>query len=46
MSLLGFTCTAEVDTVVYPMETFGYGMREFAVYDNNGYLLQFGQETE
>lgn len=29
--------------VCYPVEDFGYGMREFAVYDNNGYLLQFGQ---
>ncbi len=26
----------------YTSETFDYGMREFAVYDNNGYLLQFG----
>ena len=30
--------------VCYPIETFEYGMREFAIYDNNGYLLQFGQE--
>lgn len=30
--------------VAYPIENFEYGMREFAVYDNNGYLLQFGQE--
>jgi uncharacterized glyoxalase superfamily protein PhnB len=30
--------------VCYPVEDFHYGMREFAVYDNNGYLLQFGQE--
>ncbi|MBI3451195.1 MAG: VOC family protein [Acidobacteria bacterium] len=30
--------------VCYPIEDFGYGMREFAIYDNNGYLLQFGQE--
>ncbi|HEV7645005.1 MAG TPA: VOC family protein [Pyrinomonadaceae bacterium] len=30
--------------VSYPIEDFKYGMREFAVYDNNGYLLQFGQE--
>ena len=22
------------------------GMREFAIYDNNGYLLQFGQEID
>ncbi len=28
--------------VCYPMEDFHYGMREFAIYDNNGYLLQFG----
>ncbi len=30
--------------VGYGIEDFEYGMREFAVYDNNGYLLQFGQE--
>ena len=30
--------------VCYPIEDFDYGMREFAVYDNNGYLLQFGQD--
>jgi uncharacterized glyoxalase superfamily protein PhnB len=29
--------------VCYELETFDYGMREFAIYDNNGYLLQFGQ---
>ena len=29
--------------VCYPIEDFAYGMREFAIYDNNGYLLQFGQ---
>ena len=29
--------------VCYPLEDFEYGMREFAIYDNNGYLLQFGQ---
>lgn len=28
----------------YPIEDFEYGMREFAIFDNNGYLLQFGQE--
>ena len=27
----------------YEIESFDYGMREFAIYDNNGYLLQFGQ---
>ncbi|MDN5200741.1 VOC family protein [Fulvivirgaceae bacterium BMA10] len=32
--------------VSYPIENFDYGMREFAIYDNNGYLLQFGQEIE
>ena len=31
--------------VVYPIENFDYGMREFAIRDINGYLLQFGQET-
>ena len=31
--------------ICYELENFDYGMREFAVYDNNGYLLQFGQET-
>lgn len=30
--------------VSYPIEDFDYGMREFGIYDNNGYLLQFGQE--
>jgi catechol 2,3-dioxygenase-like lactoylglutathione lyase family enzyme len=30
--------------VCYPIEDFEYGMREFGIYDNNGYLLQFGQE--
>jgi len=30
--------------VVYPIENFFYGMREFAIRDNNGYILQFGQE--
>ena len=32
--------------VCYDIETFPWGMREFAVYDNNGYLLQFGQHVE
>ncbi|TBX70209.1 bleomycin resistance family protein [Flavobacterium silvisoli] len=30
--------------VVYELETFDWGMREFAIYDNNGYMLQFGQD--
>jgi uncharacterized glyoxalase superfamily protein PhnB len=29
--------------ICYPIESFDYGMREFAIYDNNGYVLQFGQ---
>ena len=29
--------------VVYDLETFPYGMKEFAILDGNGYLLQFGQ---
>lgn len=33
----------EKAVICYPVETFDYGMREFAVYDNNGYLLQFGK---
>ncbi len=32
--------------VCYGIENFDYGMRKFAVYDNNGYLLQFGQAIE
>lgn len=31
--------------IAYPMEEFHYGMREFAIYDNNGYMLQFGTPT-
>jgi len=30
--------------VVYPIENFYYGMREFAIRDNTGYTLQFGCE--
>lgn len=32
--------------VCYDIETFPWEMREFAVYDNNGYLLQFGQDVD
>lgn len=32
--------------VVYPIDNFEHGMREFAVYDNNRYTLQFGQEID
>ena len=31
-------------TIEYPIENFDYGMREFAIRDGNGYLIQFGQE--
>ena len=31
--------------ICYPIETFEYGMREFAIYDCNGLLLQFGTPT-
>lgn len=30
--------------IEYPIENFDYGMREFAIRDCNGYVLQFGQE--
>jgi len=29
--------------VCYDIEDFDWEMREFAIYDNNGYILQFGQ---
>lgn len=29
--------------IVYDLETFAWGMKEFAIKDNNGYMLQFGQ---
>ena len=32
--------------VVYPIDNFEYGMREFAIYDNNKYIIQFGQEID
>ena len=32
--------------VVYPIENFTYGMREFAIRDNSGYILQFGKPIE
>jgi hypothetical protein len=30
--------------ICYELEKFEYGMYEFAIYDNNGYILQFAQE--
>jgi len=32
--------------ICYPIENFDHGMREFAIYDCNGYRLQFGQELD
>lgn len=32
--------------VYYPIEDFKYGMREFAIKDCNGYILQFGEDVE
>ena len=32
--------------VCYPLEKFEYGMWEFGIFDNNGYLLQFGQAID
>lgn len=29
--------------VCYPVEDFDHGMREFGVFDDSGYLLQFGR---
>jgi uncharacterized glyoxalase superfamily protein PhnB len=31
--------------VVYPIENFVYDMREFAIKDNNGYVLNFGESV-
>lgn len=30
--------------ICYEIETFDWEMREFAIYDNKGYILQFGQD--
>lgn len=32
--------------VCYEIDDFSYGMREFAIFDNNGYLLQFGKPID
>lgn len=40
-----WTHLADKARVAYPVEDFEYGMREFAIFDNNGYLLQFGEEV-
>jgi uncharacterized glyoxalase superfamily protein PhnB len=33
-------------SIYYPIENFEYGMREFAIKDCNGYILQFGQHID
>jgi hypothetical protein len=33
-------------TVSYAIANFSHNMREFAILDNNGYLLQFGRELK
>ena len=30
--------------ICYEIDDFDWEMREFAIYDSNGYILQFGQE--
>jgi uncharacterized glyoxalase superfamily protein PhnB len=30
--------------IVYEIENFEWQMREFAIHDNNGYVIQFGQD--
>jgi hypothetical protein len=32
--------------IFYPIANFPHGMREFAIKDNNGYVLQFGRELK
>ncbi|MEP6903103.1 MAG: VOC family protein [Actinomycetota bacterium] len=32
--------------IVYPLENFDYGMREFGIRDCNGYVLNLGQNIE
>lgn len=29
----------------YGLDVFEWGMKEFAIYDNNGYTIQFGQQV-
>jgi uncharacterized glyoxalase superfamily protein PhnB len=32
--------------ICYSINNFEYGMRDFGIYDNNGYLIQFGHVIE
>lgn len=41
-----FLSVKEKVRLCYPLESFDYGMREFAFWDNNGYLLQFGEASD
>lgn len=36
----------EKATIAYPIDDFNYGMREFGIYDNNGYLITFGKPID
>lgn len=36
----------EKTEVIYPIENFDYGMREFGIRDCNGYILNLGQNIE
>lgn len=40
-----YTGIKEKVTIVYPLENFIYGMREFAIKDNNGFVINFGCEV-
>ncbi len=34
----------DITNICYGIENFDHGMREFAIYDNEGYVLQFSLE--
>ncbi|MFC4738873.1 bleomycin resistance protein [Flavobacterium ponti] len=39
-------CLKDTCKVCYEIENFPWQMREFAIYDNNGYILQFGKSLK
>jgi len=41
-----WTTLKDHTNIYYGIETFEYGMREFAIKDNNGYILQFGKQLQ
>ena len=41
-----WTSLKQNTNIVYGIEDFEWGMREFAIYDNNGYIIQFGQNIK